>query len=85
MSDDQELYGRSDEDGREIARLEKRIRETEAVRDEWCSEFVKARNALKEIWLATEGCADGSPDATQHDDLCNRISAIAAPWKDAQP
>lgn len=45
-------------------------------RDEWCAEFVKARNALLKIRDATEGCEDGSPDANPHDKLCNEIMGM---------
>lgn len=112
--------GRADEDGREIARLERKLRcvqdelagtriardstlktlsdsvakrascelaliETAKVRDEWCAEFVKARNALKAIFDATDPYADGVVDAGAHAHLALEISSIARPWKDAQP
>lgn len=94
-----ESDGRADEDGREIERLEKRLShemirrataesnllEAERLRNEWCAEFVKARNALKEIFDATDPYADGVEDASAHDKLANEIACIARPWKDAQP
>lgn len=59
--------------------------ETAKVRDEWCAEFVKARNALKAIFDATDPYADGVVDAGAHAHLALEISSIARPWKDAQP
>jgi hypothetical protein len=68
--------GRTNEDGREIERLENLLRETRKVRDSWCAEFVKCRDALRKIYDETEGWADGSEDASQHDLMCNQISGI---------
>ncbi len=36
-----------------------------------------AREALKQIYDDTEGCADGAPDASAHDKVCNHVSSIA--------
>lgn len=46
------------------------------VRDEWCAEYVKCRNTLLKIREAVEGSADGAPDATDHDKLCNEIAGM---------
>lgn len=36
-----------------------------------------AAPALRQIYDRTEGYADGAPDASPHDRLCNEISSIA--------
>lgn len=46
-----------------------------------CEEHLaKATAALKAIFDATDPYADGAPDATAHDKLCNEISSLARPW-----
>lgn len=59
-----------------ILALETALRKAEDVRDSWCADFVKCRDALRKIYYETEGFADGAPDATAHDKLCNEISGI---------
>lgn len=59
-----------------ILALETQLCTAEKVRDEWCAEFVKARNALLKIRDATEGSENGSPDANPHDKLCNEIMGM---------
>lgn len=60
----------------DIYKMEQERAEIEKVRDEWCAEYVKARNALLKIRDATEGSEDGSPDASPHDKLCNEIMGM---------
>lgn len=43
-------------------------------------ELAKATAALKAIFDCTDPYADGAPDASDHDKLCNEVSALARPW-----
>lgn len=43
-------------------------------------ELIAAKEALTQLYLFTEGYADGAPDASSHDKLCNEISAICKPF-----
>lgn len=38
------------------------------------------REAIKNIYYLTEGCADGAPDASAHDKLCNEIADKLQPF-----
>ena len=38
------------------------------------------REAIKDIYFLTEGCADGAPDASAHDKLCNEVAAKLQPF-----
>jgi len=44
------------------------------------SRLAKAERALKHIFDATDPYADGAPDSTDHDKLCNEVSSLARPW-----
>lgn len=44
------------------------------------NKLAKATAALKAIFAATDPYADGAPDASAHDKLCNEISSLARPW-----
>jgi hypothetical protein len=47
-----------------------------------CEEkLLQAGAALKAIFDATDPYADGAPEASAHDKLCNEISALARPWR----
>lgn len=39
--------------------------------------LIEMRKALQDIYDATEGYADGAPDASAHDRLCNDMASIA--------
>lgn len=39
-------------------------------------ELAALLKALQTIYDLTEGSADGAPDASEHDKLCNRIAGI---------
>ena len=43
-------------------------------------QLAKATSALKAIFKETDPYADGAPDASAHDRLCNEIAALARPW-----
>ena len=43
-------------------------------------ELEKTTAALKAIFAATDPYADGAPDASAHDKLCNEVSSLARPW-----
>jgi len=43
-------------------------------------ENAEMREAIKTIYYDTEGYADGAPDASRHDRLCNEISAKLQPF-----
>ena len=36
-----------------------------------------ARDIVQRIYNDTEGCADGAPDASAHDKLCNHVASLA--------
>lgn len=42
--------------------------------------LAKATAALKAIFAATDPYADGAPDASAHDKVCNEIASLARPW-----
>ena len=42
--------------------------------------LAKATAALKAIFASTDPYADGAPDASAHDKLCNEVSSLARPW-----
>jgi hypothetical protein len=44
------------------------------------AENAAMREAIKDIYYDTEGYADGAPDASRHDKLCNEISSILQPY-----
>jgi len=43
-------------------------------------ELNAAKSVLTQIYNDTEGYADGAPDASSHDKLCNEISSICKPF-----
>ena len=43
-------------------------------------ENAEMREVIKTIYYDTEGYADGAPDASRHDRLCNEISAKLQPF-----
>lgn len=57
--------------------VNKLLDETRKIRDEWLAEYVKARDTLREICDITDPYADGAPDATDHDKLCNEIASLS--------
>ena len=71
-----ENFARETAEEKELELLDARLAECKNVRDNWCEEFVKARDALQRIYNLTEGSADGAPDASAHDKLCLEISGI---------
>lgn len=50
--------------------------EAERLRDDWCSQFVKARNTLRAIFALTNPHADGNPDASPRELMCHEISQL---------
>ncbi len=55
-------------------------RKLERERDEAREENEAMREAIKDIYYLTEGCADGAPDASAHDKLCNEIADKLQPF-----
>lgn len=43
-------------------------------------EIAAMKNLIRKIYYETETCADGAPDATDHDKLCNDISSQLEPY-----
>jgi Mg2+ and Co2+ transporter CorA len=43
-------------------------------------ENVRMQYTMQIIYDATEGCADGAPDASAHDKLCNEIADTLKPF-----
>lgn len=77
LSEERDAHAQvSQQRGQQLIFMEDRLNETVEIRDNWCAEFVKARNALLKIRDATEGSEDGSPDANPHDKLCNEIMGM---------
>ena len=52
----------------------------EHERDEKEKQLEAMREAIKNIYYLTEGCADGAPDASAHDKLCNEIADKLQPF-----
>jgi len=44
------------------------------------AENAAMKNLIRQIYYDTETCADGAPDATAHDKLCNEISSQLQPY-----
>lgn len=40
----------------------------------------QARAVLRAIFELTDGCADGAPDASQHDKMCSLIAGMCRPF-----
>ena len=55
-------------------------RKLERERDEAREQIEAMREAIKDIYCLTEGCADGAPDASAHDKLCNEVAAKLQPF-----
>ena len=49
-------------------------------RDGYRRENAAMSEAIKAIYFDTEGYADGAPDASRHDKLCNEISSKLQPY-----
>jgi hypothetical protein len=43
-------------------------------------ELAAMKKVIRKIYYETETCADGAPDATDHDKLCNDISSQLEPF-----
>ena len=39
------------------------------------AEIAAMKKVIRKVYYETETCADGAPDATDHDKLCNEISS----------
>jgi len=52
----------------------------ERERDEARAEIETMREVINQTYDMTEGYADGAPDATAHDKLCNEISSKLKPF-----
>lgn len=44
------------------------------------SENTTMRDVIRQLYDMTEGCADGAPDASAHDKLCNEIADKLQPF-----
>ena len=44
------------------------------------AELAELKKVMREIYYETETCADGAPDATDHDKLCNEIAYELKPF-----
>ena len=55
-------------------------RKLERELDEARAELKSIRAAIQTIYYDTEGYADGAPDASRHDKLCNEIAATLKPF-----
>ena len=48
--------------------------------NELAAENAGMKKLIRQIYYDTETYADGAPDATAHDKLCNEISSILEPY-----
>lgn len=62
------------------AKMLSHARKLERERDEARVQLEAMREAIKDIYFLTEGCADGAPDASAHDKLCNEVAAKLQPF-----
>jgi len=44
------------------------------------AELAELKKVIRKIYYETETCADGAPDATDHDKLCNEVSSQLEPY-----
>jgi len=44
------------------------------------AELAAMKKVIRKIYYETETCADGAPDATAHDKLCNEVSSQLEPY-----
>jgi hypothetical protein len=44
------------------------------------AELAELKKVIRKIYYETETCADGAPDATDHDKLCNEIACELKPF-----
>ena len=44
------------------------------------AELAELKKVIRKIYYETETCADGAPDATAHDKLCNEIACELKPF-----
>ena len=44
------------------------------------AELAAMKKVIRKIYYETETCADGAPDATDHDKLCNEIAYELKPF-----
>ena len=44
------------------------------------AELAAMKKVIRKIYYETETCADGAPDATDHDKLCNEVSSQLEPF-----
>lgn len=56
--------------------MEELERELNAVK----AELAELKKVIRKIYYETETCADGVPDATAHDKLCNEVSSQLEPY-----
>ena len=55
--------------------LEKLAKELERELNAAKAELAELKKVIRKIYYETETCADGAPDATDHDKLCNEVSS----------
>jgi hypothetical protein len=44
------------------------------------AELAELKKVIRKVYYETETCADGAPDATDHDKLCNEVSSQLEPF-----
>jgi hypothetical protein len=44
------------------------------------AELAELKKVIRKVYYETETCADGAPDATDHDKLCNEVSSQLEPY-----
>jgi len=44
------------------------------------AELAELKKVIRKIYYETETCADGAPDATDYDKLCNEVSSQLEPY-----
>ena len=65
---------------RDIAELNERLIDRQETLMKQALRLTAMQRVINELYLDTEGYADGAPDASAHDKLCNQISSALHPF-----
>lgn len=65
---------------RDIAELNERLIDRQDTLMKQALRLTAMQRVINELYLDTEGYADGAPDASAHDKLCNQISSALHPF-----
>lgn len=65
---------------RDIAELNERLIDRQDTLMKQALRLTAMQRVINELYLDTEGYADGAPDASAHNKLCNQISSALHPF-----